>query len=105
MYPSEVDLKVIMYLVIWRSVVSVNFLYPPETKSIVQLSIVGGILSSSLFGLAVAGILRSLDNVVKEYSASIANIGTAVLCSYIFPDAFEVRNNELKCLEKSDSLI
>ena len=30
---------------------------------------------------------------VKEYSASIANIGTAVLCSYFFPDAFEVRDN------------
>ena len=55
-----------------------------------QLAVVGGMLSSSLGGMAVANVLRRLDNVVKEYSASVANIATAILCSFLFPEAFQV---------------
>ena len=61
-----------------------------DAKGIVQLAVVGGMLSSSLGGMAVANVLRRLDNVVKEYSASVANIATAVLCSFLFPEAFQV---------------
>jgi len=61
-----------------------------ETKGVVQLAVVGGMLSSSLGGMAVANVLRRLDNVVKEYSASVANIATAVLCSFLFPEAFQI---------------
>ena len=61
-----------------------------DAKGLVQLSVVGGMLSSSLGGMAVANVLRRLDNVVKEYSASVANIATAILCSFLFPEAFQV---------------
>ena len=36
----------------------------------------------------VAAILKRLDNVVKEYSTASANILTAILCSFMFPDKF-----------------
>ena len=61
-----------------------------DAKGVVQLAVVGGMLSSSLGGMAVANVLRRLDNVVKEYSASVANIATAILCSFLFPEAFQV---------------
>ena len=54
------------------------------------MAVMGGILSTSLGGMAVANVLRRLDNVVKEYSASVANIATAVVCSFLFPEAFQV---------------
>ena len=38
----------------------------------------------------VASILKLLDNVVKEYSYSLANIFCAILCAYVFPDRFEI---------------
>ena len=66
-----------------------------EALPLVQVSLVGCILSSSVGGMAVANILRRLDNVVKEYSASMANIATAVLCSYLFPTVFQVTFREL----------
>ena len=40
-------------------------------------------------GLFVASILKFLDNVVKEYTGSLANLLTAVVCSYLFPDKFQ----------------
>ena len=54
------------------------------------MAVMGGMLSTSLGGMAVANVLRRLDNVVKEYSASVANIATAVVCSFLFPEAFQV---------------
>ncbi len=42
-------------------------------------------------GLVVAAILKFLDNIVKEYTGNIANIITAVFCSFLFPDKFQVR--------------
>ena len=44
----------------------------------------------SVGGLVVAAILKFLDNIVKEYSGSIANVLTAVVCSVLFPDKFQV---------------
>ena len=61
-----------------------------DAKGSVQMAVMGGILSTSLGGMAVANVLRRLDNVVKEYSASVANIATAVVCSFLFPEAFQV---------------
>ena len=54
------------------------------------MAVMGGMLSTSLGGMAVANVLRRLDNVVKEYSASVANIATAIVCSFLFPEAFQV---------------
>ena len=42
----------------------------------------------SIGGLVVAAILKYLDNIVKEYSGSVANVLTAVTCSFLFPDKF-----------------
>lgn len=42
----------------------------------------------SIGGLVVASILRRLDNIVKEYAGCLANVGTAVVCSVLFPDKF-----------------
>jgi len=61
-----------------------------DAKCSVQMAVMGGILSTSLGGMAVANVLRRLDNVVKEYSASVANIATAVVCSFLFPEAFQI---------------
>ena len=38
----------------------------------------------------VAAILKKLDNVVKEYSTSTANMFTAVLSALLFPDKFRI---------------
>jgi hypothetical protein len=38
------------------------------------------LLFASLGGLVVASILKYLDNIVKEYTGSVANILTAVAC-------------------------
>ena len=43
----------------------------------------------SIGGIVVASILKLLDNVVKEYSASCANIVTALVCAILFPDKFQ----------------
>ena len=43
---------------------------------------------SSIGGLVVASILKKLDNIVKEYSGATANMVTALLCSFLFPEKF-----------------
>ena len=48
------------------------------------------LLSHSIGGMVVASILKHLDNVVKEYSYSLANIFCAIICAYVFPDRFEI---------------
>ena len=60
--------------------------YLQSTNTKVLVSVVLGLLFSSLGGLVVAAILKKLDNVVKEYSYAIANLISAVL----FPDKFQV---------------
>merc|ERR1712029_569386 len=47
------------------------------------------VLFASLGGIVVASILKYLDNIVKEYTGSVANILTAVLSSVLFPDKFK----------------
>ena len=59
-------------------------------KGSVQMAVMGGMLSTSLLGMAVANVLRRLDNVVKEYSASVANIATATVFSLLFPEVFQI---------------
>ena len=69
----------------------------------------GGMLSTSLGGMAVANVLRRLDNVVKEYSASVANIATAIVCSFLFPEAFQVtfwlQSNDLTLCHAQTSVL
>eukprot|EP00096_Caligus_rogercresseyi_P006532 TRINITY_DN2302_c0_g1_i1.p1 TRINITY_DN2302_c0_g1~~TRINITY_DN2302_c0_g1_i1.p1 ORF type:complete len:338 (-),score=29.17 TRINITY_DN2302_c0_g1_i1:196-1209(-) len=43
----------------------------------------------SIGGLTVASILKYLDNIVKEYSGSFANVLTAILSSFLFPEKFQ----------------
>ena len=38
----------------------------------------------------VADILKKLDNVVKDYSYSTANMFTAVISALLFPDKFQI---------------
>ena len=52
--------------------------YLQSTNTKVLVSVVLGLLFSSLGGLVVAAILKKLDNVVKEYSYAIANLFTAL---------------------------
>ena len=61
-----------------------------DAKESVQMAVMGGMLSTSLLGMAVANVLRRLDNVVKEYSASVANIATAIVFSFLFPEVFQI---------------
>ena len=61
-----------------------------DAKESVQMAVMGGMLSTSLLGMAVANVLRRLDNVVKEYSASVANIATAIVFSLLFPEVFQI---------------
>ena len=54
----------------------------------VQTLLVVALVFGSVGGLVVAAILKRLDNVVKEYSSATANMFTAVLCSFLFPEKF-----------------
>ena len=49
-----------------------------------------GLLFSSVGGLVVADILKKLDNVVKDYSYSTANMFTAVISAILFPEKFQI---------------
>ena len=77
-----------------------------QSPQIVQFFLILGLVFSSVGGLVVAAILKKLDNVVKvnnfilsykiwcryfqEYSYSTANMFTAVICAFLFPDKFEI---------------
>jgi len=41
-------------------------------------------------GLVVAAILKRLDNIVKEYSTATSNVLQAILCSFLFPEKFQL---------------
>ena len=56
----------------------------------VKLFLVLGLLFGSIGGLAVAAILKKLDNVVKEYSTATANMFTAIISALLFPDKFKI---------------
>ena len=56
----------------------------------VKLFLVLGLLFGSIGGLAVAAILKKLDNVVKEYSTATANMFTAIISAFLFPDKFQI---------------
>ncbi len=58
--------------------------------STVALLLFVALIFSSIGGMAIASILKYLDNIVKEYTASVANIFTAVVCSMLFPDKFQL---------------
>lgn len=60
-----------------------------DMKRSLQIILVVAIMCGSIGGIVVASILKLLDNIVKEYAGSTANILTAVLCAVLFPDKFE----------------
>ena len=45
---------------------------------------------TSCGGIVIATILKFLDNIVKEYSGSMANVITAIVCNLLFPNKFQV---------------
>ena len=59
-----------------------------EVSSGVKILLVAALVFSSLGGLVVASILKKLDNIVKEYSGATANMVTALICSFLFPEKF-----------------
>ena len=61
-----------------------------STDTKVQVFVVLGLLFSSVGGLVVAAILKKLDNVVKDYSSTTANMFTAVISALLFPDKFQI---------------
>merc|ERR1719431_303022 len=54
----------------------------------VQILFFVAIMFSSVGGIMVAAILKLLDNVVKEYSGAVGNIGSAIVCAIFFPERF-----------------
>jgi len=74
------------------SVRSINPVQPfatlSESSSKIQILLLVALLFGSIGGIVVAAILKRLDNVVKEYSSATANIFTAVICSFLFPEKF-----------------
>ena len=79
---------------------SVHFVTAPDLNPLNALSALGdastnvkvllvvALLFGSVGGLVVAAILKKLDNIVKEYSGATANMFTAVICSFMFPEKF-----------------
>ena len=61
-----------------------------DLKFNTSLLLILALLSHSVGGMVVASILKHLDNVVKEYSYSLANIFCAIICAHVFPDRFEI---------------
>jgi len=59
-----------------------------DVSSQVLVLLVVALLFGSLGGLVVAAILKKLDNIVKEYSGATANMFTAIICSFMFPEKF-----------------
>merc|ERR1711934_598812 len=76
---------------------SVHFVTAPDLNPLsalgdvstsVKVLLVVALLFGSVGGLVVAAILKKLDNIVKEYSGATANMFTAVICSFMFPEKF-----------------
>jgi len=59
-----------------------------DVSTSVQTLLVVALVFGSIGGLVVAAILKKLDNVVKDYSSATANMFTAVICSFLFPEKF-----------------
>merc|ERR1712179_342937 len=66
----------------------VHVIYNTNTgpsQALISLQHVSG---GVIFLLVVASILKKLDNIVKEYTGATANMVTALLCSFLFPEKF-----------------
>ena len=63
---------------------------PTDLRANTVFLLLLALLSHSVGGMVVTSILKHLDNVVKEYSYSLANIFCAMICAYVFPDRFEI---------------
>lgn len=58
-------------------------------SSLVKTLLVSALIFGGVGGLVVAAILKRLDNIVKEYSGATANIFTALVSSFLFPERFQ----------------
>eukprot|EP00095_Tigriopus_kingsejongensis_P002519 maker-scaffold185_size275389-snap-gene-1.34 protein:Tk02519 transcript:maker-scaffold185_size275389-snap-gene-1.34-mRNA-1 annotation:"ZK370.7" len=65
------------------------------TKPYLLIMYVLALAFDSVGGIVVATVLKVLDNVVKEYSASAANLGTAISCAVFFPKKFQFSTYDL----------
>jgi len=61
-----------------------------EAGTTVQVLLGSALFFGGIGGLVVAAILKRLDNIVKEYSSATANIFTALMCSFLFPEKFQL---------------
>ena len=56
------------------------------------------VVLSCASGVAVAYIVKKLDNIVKLYTQALSNMLTSVACTIFFPDHFHVNLKFLACL-------
>ena len=87
-------LRSVRFLMALLDILSVSSSYQYVTLCLGDVStrgkvlLVVALLFGSVGGLIVAAILKKLDNIVKEYSGATANMFTAVICSFMFPEKF-----------------
>jgi len=61
-----------------------------EADTRVQMLFGSALFFGGIGGLVVAAILKRLDNIVKEYSTATSNVLQAILCSFLFPEKFQL---------------
>ena len=66
--------------------------------TLIHLMLSGCIILSCLSGVAVAYIVKKLDNIVKLYSQALSNMLTSIACSMFFPDHFQLNLAFFACL-------
>jgi hypothetical protein len=66
--------------------------------TLVHSMLIGGIVLSCLSGVAVAFIVKKLDNIVKLYTQALSNMLTSLACSFFFPDHFHLNLAFFGCL-------
>ena len=60
--------------------------------------IVSSILLNCIGGVAVAAIVKRLDNIVKLYTQALSNMGTSIACTFLFPQSFTLNSVFVLCL-------
>jgi hypothetical protein len=66
--------------------------------SLVYFLICSSLLLGCASGIAVAFIIKKLDNIVKIYTQSLSNIFTSVACAIFFPNHFHLTWMFLVCM-------
>lgn len=73
-------------------------LSPSGDPTLIHLMLAGCIALSCASGVAVAYIVKKLDNIVKLYTQALSNMLTSVACTVFFPDHFHLNLPFLGCL-------